>query len=98
MKLTVEDEINGLLHMFRKEDLSCLLTDVLPLLELYNVADDNDWLRDAVGEDDSKNVRLIRTVYLLSWFAERNVSKLASIKVHFKGLWKRIEKQGALNE
>ena len=96
-KKSVEEEINEFLEVFNKRDLSNLLTDILPLFELYNVDDENDWVRDAVGKEDSKNIRLIRTVYLLSWFIDMNVGKLCSVKAQFKDLWKRMEKDGAAN-
>jgi len=94
-KKTLEQEINEFLNVFGKNDLSNLLTDILPLLELYNVTEDKDWVRDAVGDEDCKNVRLIRTVYLMSWFCERHTSKMVSIKTKFKDLWRRLEKEGA---
>jgi len=96
-KKTVEEEINEFLRVFGQRDLSNLLTDILPLLELYNVDANNDWIRDAVGEEDCQNVRLIRTAYLVSWFCEMHVPKLCSVRAQFKDLWKRLEKEGAAN-
>ena len=97
-KKTIEEEINEFLEVFGKNDLSNLLNDILPLIELYNVDDDNDWVKDAVGKEDCKNVRLIRTVYLVSWFCEMHVTKLCSVRAQFKDLWKRLEKYGSTNE
>ena len=96
-KKTIEQEINQFLDVFGKRDLSNLLNDILPLLELYNVDDGNDWVRDVVGQEDYNNVRLIRTVYLISWLVEMHVPKLCSVSAQFKGLWKRLEKEGAAN-
>lgn len=45
-----------------------------------------------MGEEDKTNVRLIRTVYLMSKIAESHAGTLVTIKVRFKDLWKRMEK------
>lgn len=93
-KKTVEDEIAEFLELFGKNNLFHLLNDIAPLLELYSVDDEGDWVKAAVGEEDCRNVRLIRTVYLLSWFCEMHVPRLCSVRAQFKDLWKRIEKEG----
>lgn len=90
-KKTIEQEINEFLEVFGKDGLQKLLIDILPLLELYNVDDGNDWVRDAVGQEDCRNIRLIRTVYLLSFFCEAHGPKLYSVRSRFQGLWKRMQ-------
>ena len=70
------------------------LRDIIPLFELYDVEDENDWVKNAVGEEDERNVRLVRTVYLMSKIAEFHAGKLCSLKIHFKDLWQRMEKEG----
>jgi hypothetical protein len=69
------------------------LRDIIPLFELYDVEDENDWVKEAVGESNERNVRLIRTVYLVSRIAEFHTGVLASLKMNFKDLYKRMEKQ-----
>jgi len=93
-KKTVEQEINESLEKWDCKQLSEFLRDVIPLLELYNVDEEHDWVRDAVGDDSLQNVRLIRTVYLISKIAENHAGALCSFKVNFRNLYKRIEKQG----
>lgn len=68
------------------------LRDIIPLFELYDVEDEDDWVKEAVGEENERNVRLIRTVYLMSKIAENHSGSLASIRMNFKEIWKRIEK------
>lgn len=70
------------------------LEDMIPILELYDVDEEVDWVRDAVGSENERNVRLIRTVYLVSRIAEFHAGKLASIRSHFRDLYKRMEKEG----
>lgn len=72
------------------------LRDIIPLFDLYDVEDDSDWVKDAVGEEDLQNVRLIRTVYLVSRIAEFHAGVLASLKINFKDLYKRMESQGKI--
>lgn len=94
-KKNIDQEINEFLDTFGRKDLESFLISVLPLLELYNVDESSDWVRDAVGVADCRNVRLIRTVYLLSILAEAHANKLYSVRLRFKGLWKRIALEGA---
>jgi len=61
------------------------------LLELYNVDEDNDWVKDVVGDEDVRTVRLIRTVYLVSKLAQKHSGMLSVINIRFKDLWKRME-------
>lgn len=68
------------------------LNEVLPLFELYDVDLDSDWVRDAVGEENVRNIRLIRTAYLMSKVADVYCGKLCSLKSKHAGLWKKMEK------
>lgn len=69
-----------------------LIKDLVYIYELYDVDDEDNWLKDAVGEDDEINVRIIRTVYLLSRIAENHGSLLIAFKAKFPKLWERIER------
>jgi|SRR5690242_21554756 len=91
-KQTLEEEINAFLEYWDVNKLKDFFRDASPLIDLYNVAEDNDWVKEAVGEDDQRNVRLIRTVYLVSRIAEFHAGRLCSVNVQFKNLWKRLEK------
>ena len=59
---------------------------VLTRLELAK-----DWVRDAVGKEDTEAVRIARTVYLLSKLADLHGPKMSSTNTNFRGLWKRME-------
>jgi len=90
---TLEEEINLFLQEFGCDELIRFFDDVVPLMQLYNVTADDDWVRDAlIDEEEVMNVRAIRTVYLLSKIAERHAGKLCSLKINYKDLWKRLEK------
>lgn len=93
-KKTIEDEINEFLEIWDYRQISSFLGHIIPLLELYDVSEEDDWVKDSVGEEDERNVRLIRTVYLVSKIASFHTGKLASVNVKFKDLWERMEKEG----
>lgn len=93
-KKTLEQEINEFLEKWDANQIWGLLRDIIPLFELYDVDEEDDWVRDKVGTDNLQNVRLIRTVYLLSKIAENHAAPLCNIKVNFRNLYKRMEKLG----
>lgn len=97
-KKTLEQEINDFLDSWDCNQMCSFLRDIIPLFELYDVQDEDDWVKQTVGEDNERNVRLIRTVYLVSKIAEFHAGKLASIKVNFRDIYKRLEKQGMEND
>lgn len=92
-KSTLEDQINDFLSIWGAEELTSFLRDIIPLFELWDVQDEGDWLEEAVGEENERNVRLIRTVYLMSRIAEFHAGKLSNIKINFKNLYQRMERE-----
>lgn len=92
-KKTIEEEINEVLDIWTADHLTGFLREIIAFFEVYDVEDESDWILDAVGQEDERNVRLIRTVYLLSRIAEFYGGKLASMKVNFKNLYQRMEKK-----
>jgi hypothetical protein len=90
-KKDLETEINEFINYFNCDCLMSFLKDTLPLFELYNIEEDDDWVEEIVGKEDKQNVRLIRTVYLMSIIAENQVPVLVGIRSKFKNLWKRME-------
>lgn len=93
----IDDEINEFLNEWGAEYQISFLRDILPLFELYDVEDESDWVKEAVGEENESNVRMIRTVYLMSRIAESYAGKLSTIRVRYKDLWKRMQKYGLEN-
>lgn len=93
-KKTLEDEINEFLEYWDCEKMCAFIRDIEPLFELYDVTEEDDWVKDAVGEDDERNVRLIRTVYLISRIAELHTGKLSLVRLNFKDIYRKMEKHG----
>lgn len=94
MVKTLEEEIHEFLQVWDCKQLVSFFKDVIPLLELYDVDDEDDWVKDRVGEDNVRNVRLIRTAYLVSRLAENHSGKIAGTKINFRNLWKKMESLG----
>lgn len=97
-KKTVEQEINDFMDCLGNTGLTSMLEHSWPLVDLYYVSEDKDWVKDEVGEELNKQIRIIRTVYLFSKFADLNAGKMAEIKMRFKDLWQRMEKQAEFEE
>lgn len=95
-KKTLEEDINEFLDAWDCNQIISFLKDIFPLFQLYDVDDKNDWVEKEVGGDEEniRTVRLIRTVYLVSKIAEFHAGKLCSIKINFKDIYKRMEKNG----
>jgi hypothetical protein len=95
---TLEDEINEFLAYWDCEQMQAFLYDIMPLCELYDVEAEHDWVQDAVGEDNERNVRLLRTVYLISRIAEKHSGKLALVRLRFGNIYERMELNGQENQ
>jgi hypothetical protein len=87
-----EKEINEFIEDWDVHRLIEFLKDIIPLCELYNVTIEKDWVKDIVGEETHKDIRLIRTVYLISKIAENHSGKLALIRSKYPRLCQRMEK------
>ena len=97
-KKTIEQEINEFLEWWDYEHIGEFFRYIEPLLELYNVTEKEDWVATAVGEEDARNVRLIRTVYIVSKMCEAFGGRFVSINTRFKHLYKRLEKENVVIE
>jgi hypothetical protein len=96
-KQTLEQEINEFLNYWDLKQMQDFFRDIIPLIDLYNIPEEQeDWVEKAVGEDNVSNVRLIRTVYLISRIAEFHAGKLVGVKMNFKNIYERMEKEGTV--
>lgn len=90
-KRTVEQKIEGFLQIWDQESMIGLLSELAELFVLYDIEEMDDWLQREVGEDDTRNVRLIRTVYLISRVSELYAGRMCRSKMEFKDLWKELK-------
>lgn len=96
----IEEEINDFMDTWSLDNHVEFMYALIELYKLYDVDVDDDWLAKLVGADDTRNTRLLRTVYLMSKMADFHAGKLCMLNVKYKGLWKRMEKkliEGELN-
>jgi hypothetical protein len=86
--------IGEFIEEWGQEQHVSFMKDIIPLFELYNVDDENDWVRDEVGNDldHLMHIRLIRTVYLVSKIAAHHAGTFCVINLKFRDLWKKMEK------
>lgn len=92
-KLSLDEEIDSFLEDWDVKNMVAFLHHILPLFELYDVDEEDDWVGQAVGDVHARNIRLIRTVYLMSQIAEFHGEMLRFLNVKYKGLWKRMKKR-----
>lgn len=92
-KKLLEDEICEFLDDWGADQMRQLIMDIFPLIELYDVDEDEDWLKDIVGELETRNVRLLRTVYIISKLAWNHAGRLVQLNVKYKKLWEKMEKE-----
>jgi len=90
---TVEEEINDFLNVYGPATFKLFLKDVEPLYDLYNSVEDEEWIEECEGVDDVNDIRLIRSVYLMSKVADLHALDLSKMKSSFRGLWLRMTKE-----
>lgn len=90
-KTNLEHKLNDFLSVWDLESMQRFLIDSIPIIELYEGIGEKEWLKEEVGEEDELNVRLIRTVYLISRLADFHAGRLCTIKAKFPSLWKKLE-------
>lgn len=91
IKKTLEEEINEFLNLLGCKGIISFLRDIIPMFELYDISDESDWVREQVGVEDERNIRLIRTVYLMSRIAEGQAGMLVNLKSRYPKLWEKIK-------
>jgi hypothetical protein len=92
LRKTLEDEIEEFVDVWDAQTLIKLFEFIYPLFKLYDVTESDDWLEEILKDkEDVKNVRICRTVYLLSFMCDVFASKMVSTNVKFKNLHHRME-------
>lgn len=87
----IERELNKFFDFLSERDTLDMMHMMFEVFELYDVDEDHGWLAECLKHEDVPNVRIIRTAYLLSKFADLYGGKLLMLKSQFNGLWKRLE-------
>jgi len=95
-KRNVNEDLERCITQWIGKQLPGIMNYMIEMCKLWNIDDDNDFLKQELGCEDVKNHRLILTAYMLSRFAESYAGALVSFKVEYKDLWKRLEKASLL--
>ena len=88
----LNSDIEKILGIYRRDQLISFFYDTAEIIRLYNVTEDDDWVKDIVGEQDVRNVRLARTALLLSKLAHNHADLLKKVKRTAPGFWQRAER------
>jgi Holliday junction resolvase RusA-like endonuclease len=88
----INDKARGILEIFGPEQLIKFAEDVSELYTLYDVDEKDDWVAKEVGEENTREVRLARTAYLLSMISDTHGKLLDKINRKFPGFWKDAER------
>ncbi len=91
-KFSLEEEINRFLESWGIEEMTNFMNEILPLVDLYHIHDD-DWVSEIVGEENTLNIRILRTVYLTSKISELFAGRFCTLNINHKNLWKKMEKE-----
>jgi hypothetical protein len=87
-------ETEEFIEHFGIQGVQALIKEVYEFYELYDVDEIDDWVAHYVKGDaeNVRNVRMIRSVYLVSRMAEFLSGKLVLVKTKFPNFYKRLEK------
>ena len=93
-KKPIEEQINEALTHWDRDSIKAFMHDVMPLFELFNVDDRDDWVERAVGggKENVRTVRLVRMIYLMSRIAHFHTGKLVGFRSKFPSLYQDLEK------
>lgn len=92
-KLSIEDQINGFLNDFDLDDMRLFLEICGEVFFLFDVDQDDDWIEKKVGAENCSNIRLIKSVYLISKMSEFFAGRLCIMKMKYPQLYKKMEKE-----
>ncbi len=90
--MAINDKAKGILEIFGPEEVIKFVEDVSELYTLYDVDEENDWVAEKVGAENTREVRLARTAILLSMISETHGKLLDKINRKFPGFWKDAER------
>ena len=98
-KKTIDVKINDFLADWDQVDMKSFLGACGEVFFLYDVDENNDWVRKEISPEstdtDVANVRLIRTIYLVSKMADLYAGKLCNLAMKHPKLWKELENESA---
>lgn len=94
MTMTNEDLEEKVQMFFEKwsfDEMNDLARFFIEFLEVFELDKDLDWEKEVLANEDVRNVKIIRCMYIVLKMADLYSGKLVATKVEFKGLWRKLE-------
>lgn len=91
-KSDINAEIQELFETWDHITLEKFLFLLFPLYEMYDISEDNDWIKNYVGEKHLSDVCKARTAYFLSKISDFFSGKFSMTKIRHGRLWEQMEK------
>lgn len=85
-------EIESILNIYTEQNLCSFIEIAWEIGELYNADEYDDWVKDEVGIDNVREVRLARTAYLFSKLASIHGPLLKKIERRCPNFHEKMEK------
>lgn len=90
-KKTMEDEINEFLQIWSVDDFMKFIEEIADVFSVYYMQDNEFDTFKGKAEEEIANLRVIKTVYLISRIAELYAGKLCITKMKLPRLYERME-------
>lgn len=94
MTITEEELETKVARFFEKwsfDDLNDCARYFLEFLEIFQLDEEFDWDKEVLQDENNRNIKIIRCMYVMTKFADMYGSKLLATKLEFKSLWKKLE-------
>jgi predicted KAP-like P-loop ATPase len=94
MAITNEELESNIQVFFDKwsfEEMNDLARFFLEFLEVFELDKEMDWEKEVIANEDVRNVKIIRCMYIVLKMADLYAGKLVATKVEFKSLWRKLE-------
>lgn len=84
---SIENEINEFSELWGADEMLSFIQDTAEIIQIYNITD-----KAEIENEYNIGVRVVRTVYHLSYLAEKYSGIMALIKAKHPKFYERIEK------
>lgn len=95
-KKDIESELIDFWTLYPPTEMEKFIRDVIPLVDMFEKYEDEEWLNEAPTLQETLNIKLIRGAYIMSRIAELHAGRMCRIKNAHGDFWKRLE--GKANE
>jgi hypothetical protein len=90
-KRTPEEEINAFLEIWGTDDLLNLLEEISLVFETFYMENTDSPILEGKTDEEIANIRIVRSVYLISKIAELYGGKFCMTKMKVPRLYEKLE-------